>query len=483
VDPRSPSTPVQVGEVVDKYRIERIVGIGAMGLVAAARHTTLDRVVAIKFLLQHSFGSAQESIARFLGEARAAARIDSDHVCRVFDVDMLPSGVPYMIMEYLEGNDLEEEILVRGQLDLVEAVDYVMQALDAIAAAHALGIVHRDLKPANLFLSRRADGSRRVKVLDFGISKALGGGNPRLTRESRSLGTPAYMPPEQIRDPRGVDHRADVWSLGTILYELLTGQMAFVGHDVKEVLDRVLGEDPCPIPALRHDVPPDLVGIVGRALARDRDLRWQTAGQFAHALAGFGSVGVASSLASIQREVGPLAAISSSRLPRHPPAPSGPMSVQPMVANLARPPSDPFGSGAAPSGADFEEISRRHFVAHGWAALQTRKRKARSAVLAMATAVFFAGAAAILAYRLVHPPAQVREAVALPASGSPTVLGASAAPALPSAVLASAAPPPPEPIGPEISPPPAKTEAPGKPVHSASTGARPARSPAPRSGK
>jgi serine/threonine-protein kinase len=139
------ASPINVGDIVDKYRVERLLGVGAMGIVAAARHTTLDQVVAIKFLIEHKFGTPEESIARFLGEARAAAKIQSDYVCRVSDVGMLTSGIPYMVMEYLEGNDLEEELYGRGQLELVEAVDYVLQALDAIAAAHSLGIVHRDL--------------------------------------------------------------------------------------------------------------------------------------------------------------------------------------------------------------------------------------------------------------------------------------------------------------------------------------------------
>ena len=401
-------SPVAIGDVVDKYRVERVIGVGAMGVVVAARHVTLDQVVAIKFLVEHRFGSRDESIARFLGEARAAARIESDHVCRVSDVGMLQTGMPYMIMEHLEGNDLEEEIVGRGQLDLVEAVDYVLQALDAIAAAHQLGIVHRDLKPANLFLARRPDGSRRVKVLDFGISKADTVGKRRFTNETKSLGTPAYMPPEQIRDPMNVDHRADIWALGAILYETITGQMAFVGENVKEVLDRVLAEDPCPIHALRRDVPPELVAIVSRALARDRAARWPTAATFARALARFGSIGVLSGLASIQREVGSLSSISpmrasSSQMPRmmtpaapfvphgaHLPAPS----VEPMVATVPR---------EMQTMPDPSELSRRHFVVQDWTALQTRRRKARAAVLAMVSALLCAFAVAILVYRLGRP--------------------------------------------------------------------------------
>ncbi len=469
--PSHPPSPVNIGDVVDKYRVERVVGVGAMGLVVAARHTTLDQVVAIKFLVDHRFGSRDESIARFLGEARAAARIQSDHVCRVSDVGMLPAGVPYMIMEHLEGTDLEEEIVARGQLDLVESVDYVLQACDAIAAAHQLDIVHRDLKPANLFLARRPDGSRRVKVLDFGISKAASVGKQRFTRETRSLGTPAYMPPEQIKDPMNVDHRADIWALGAILYELLTGQMAFVGETVKEVLDRVLGEDPCPIPALRRDVPPNLIAIIGRALARDRDARWPTAATFARALAPFGSIGVLSGLASIQREVGSLSSISSIRalppqvapmmapgmmapgmmappmaapnahgmmaapmpalmtpatlpMPMRPgmmaapmPAPMAPAMMAPALPAQMGPMASypPYGPGSSVDATassfpherqtlpDPGELSRRHSVVQDWAALQTRRRRARTAVLAMVATLLFASTAVVLVYRVARP--------------------------------------------------------------------------------
>ncbi len=428
-------SPVAIGDVIDKYRVERVIGVGAMGLVAAARHVALDQVVAIKFLVEHRFGSREESIARFLNEARAAARIESDHVCRVSDVGMLPTGMPYMIMEHLQGNDLEEEIAMRGQLDVVEGVDYVLQALDAISAAHRLGIVHRDLKPANLFLALRPDGSRRVKVLDFGISKATASGKRRFTNETKSLGTPAYMAPEQIRDPMNVDHRADIWALGAILYEVITGEMAFAGANVKEVLDRVLDEDPCPIPALRRDVPRELVAIVSRALARDRAVRWTTAATFARALAPFGSIGVLSGLASIQREVGSLSAIapfrtSAPHLPRHmtpppftPHAPHVPVpSVEAVVATI------PPERQTLP---DPGELGRRQFVVQNWAALQTRKRKARAVVLAMASALLCASAAALVLY------ARARSGLA-----DPPRLGAP--PAATELVSANDAPPSPE---------------------------------------
>ncbi len=455
VSPHLPP-PVAIGDVVDKYRVERVIGVGAMGLVVAARHVTLDQIVAIKFLVEHRFGSREESIARFLGEARAAARIESDHVCRVSDVGMLPSGVPYMIMEHLEGNDLEEEIITRGQLVLPEAVDYVLQALDAIAAAHQLGIVHRDLKPANLFLARRPDGSRRVKVLDFGISKADGVGKMRFTKETKSLGTPAYMPPEQVRDPMNVDHRADIWALGAILYEVITGQMAFAGDNIKQVLDRVLAEDPCPIHALRRDVPPELVAILGRALAKDRVARWPTAATFARALAPFGTIGVLSGLASIQREVGSLSSMSSispmrASSPHHtapylqrPSVPHGP-TMTPFVPQVA-PSVDPMVVATArhemQTVPDPSELSRRYHVAQDWAALQTRRRKAREALLAMAAAVLCVAAVALVVYRVSRARSSRSPAAAAAASSSASAeVTAPSEPPPAESALAAAAPP------------------------------------------
>jgi len=417
---------VNVGDVVDKYRVERVVGVGAMGLVVAARHTTLDQVVAIKFLVEHGFGSKEESIARFLNEARAAARIDSDYVCRVSDVAMLASGVPYMVMEYLDGNDLEEELEARGRLEIVEAVDYVLQALDAIAAAHQLGIVHRDLKPANLFLARRPDGSRRVKVLDFGISKTTNTSATRsqrrqikrLTKETRSLGTPAYMAPEQVTDPMHVDHRVDIWALGAILYELLTGRMAFAGDTVKEVLDRVVSEDPCPIQALRPDVPHALVAAISRALTRDREQRWQSAAMFARALAPFGSIGVLGGLTNVTREVGSLSSIS-------------PLGVATPASSMV-PVAPTDVEVTEPEGTDLS-----YYVAQDWAALQKRKRRASTAVLGMGAAFFLAATAALLAYRVAQPrPVAAREVSAVAAVVAPSEQPAKTASAPPPAVSA-----------------------------------------------
>jgi serine/threonine-protein kinase len=367
------ASPVSRGEIVaGKYRVERVLGVGGMGVVVSARHTTLDQIVAIKFLVANRFDSREEAVGRFLAEARAAAQIESDYVCRVFDVGTLPNGIPFMVMEHLEGRDLDEEIQTRGQLDLVEAVDYVLQAADALAAAHQLGIVHRDIKPANLFLAVRPDGTRRVKVLDFGISKA---GEqldvPRVTAGATTLGTPAYMSPEQVRASSDVDARTDIWGLGSILYELLTGQMAFVGDTMKAILDHVMNDDPCPMSALRRGVPSELEEIVMRCLERDRERRWPSAATFARALAPYGSVATFGQLASVQRELGSFNSIYPIR-----PATSGTHSMEPMVANVR---------SSVPTLPDLAEIRAREATVQDWSKVRARKRWARAGLTGIVT--------------------------------------------------------------------------------------------------
>ena len=269
--------------VADKYRIERVLGVGGMGFVMAARHMTLDQPVAIKFLIpRHNAESATE---RFEREARASARIESDHVCRVFDTGTLANGIPFMVMEYLDGHDLEVELEGRSGLPVPQAVDYMLQALDAVAAAHAIGIVHRDLKPANLFLTVRADYSRRLKVLDFGISKMFS--DSSITDTKGIVGTPAYMSPEQAKNSRKTDLRTDIWSMGAIMYELFSGQPPYVGETVGEVLALVLNESPKPLRELAPNLPLGILAIVDKCLARDREDRYESAGQLARALAPF----------------------------------------------------------------------------------------------------------------------------------------------------------------------------------------------------
>jgi eukaryotic-like serine/threonine-protein kinase len=286
------SSPVGPGTVLaGKYRVDRVVGEGGMGVVVLATDEQLERKVAIKFLLPQ-YAQHHEAAPRFLREARAAVKIRSEHVARVIDVGTMENGAPYMVMEYLEGKDLAAVLDERQRLPVEEAVAHVLEACDAIAEAHSVGIVHRDLKPANLFLTRQPDGSSRIKVLDFGISKALvtggTGTDPSLTRTSSMMGSPLYMSPEQMKSAKNVDPRTDVWALGVILYELLTGEPPFNAESIPELSAKVLLEEPVAIRATRPDVPEALEAAVKRALAKDTAQRFPTVADLAHAIAPFG---------------------------------------------------------------------------------------------------------------------------------------------------------------------------------------------------
>ncbi|HEX2880041.1 MAG TPA: serine/threonine-protein kinase, partial [Polyangiaceae bacterium] len=215
--------PFNVGETLaGKYRIDRVLGVGGMGVVVAATHLDLDTKVAIK-VMRDELLSEPSAVQRLMLEARAAAKIKSEHVARVLDVSTLPSGVPYIVMEYLDGCDLAQLLTEHGALPVAQVADYLLEACEALAEAHAAQIIHRDLKPENLFVARAADGSPTIKVVDFGISKQLGpaASERALTNPSTAVGSPQYMAPEQMQG-RPIDVRADIWALGTILYQAVT---------------------------------------------------------------------------------------------------------------------------------------------------------------------------------------------------------------------------------------------------------------------
>ena len=285
--PSSRPSPLSPGDLVDgKYRVERALGQGAMGVVMQARHELLDVPVAIKVIMPDGIESTEAS-ARFVREARASAKLESEHVVRVTDIGRLPDGAPYMVMELLRGQDLAEIIASGERVPISEAVDWMIQALEALAEAHAAGIVHRDLKPSNLFRAERASGAI-LKVLDFGISKAAEAG-VSLTKTHTLMGSPAYMSPEQVLATKDVDARADVWSMGIVLYELLTGQAPFEGDQVGTLLTNVLTATIPPLETRRAGLPEGLSAVVHRCLERDLEKRIASAADLALALVPFAS--------------------------------------------------------------------------------------------------------------------------------------------------------------------------------------------------
>ncbi|HEY2515374.1 MAG TPA: protein kinase [Polyangiaceae bacterium] len=314
----TPPEVIPAGTVVGgKYRVEQVIGVGGMGVVLLATHVQLREKVALKLLRR--VVTHPGSFERFVREARVSSRIRSEHVARVFDLGTLADGRPYIAMEFLEGVDLATVVARGGEIRREDAVDYVLQAAQGVAEAHALGVIHRDLKPANLFLTQRSDGSPLVKVLDFGISKIAHAGsldgellttteeNPTgagapvafadtqpwsgpaisgaLTQTRATLGSPRYMAPEQFRSSRDVDARADVWALGTILYELLAGQPAFDAATHEALREVILNGEPAPLPASRKGVTPALRAVLARCLAKKPGARFRDLAELAAALA------------------------------------------------------------------------------------------------------------------------------------------------------------------------------------------------------
>lgn len=280
------SESIAIGTVLaGKYRVERVLGSGGMGMVVAAHHLHLHEKVAIKLQLPSLFQSA-DSRARFAREARAAVKIKSEYVARVSDVGQLESGAPYMVMEYLEGEDLAD-MLTRGPLPAEQAVEFVLQACEALAEAHALGIIHRDIKPANLYCVRRTDGLLAIKLLDFGISRAISGTDFALTSSGVMMGSPHYMAPEQMLAAKNADGRSDIWSLGAVLFELLVGEPPFNAETLAALVIEVTTADSAKLAGRLRGVPAGLAQIVLRCLNVEAALRYQSVSELAPALVPF----------------------------------------------------------------------------------------------------------------------------------------------------------------------------------------------------
>jgi serine/threonine protein kinase len=277
--------PVHVGEILaGKYQVEDVLGVGGMGVVVAAKHLQLEQKVALKFLRPEAMQS-KEAVERFTREARSAVRLKSEHVAKVTDVGTLDTGAPYMVMEFLDGADLSRVVQATGSITIEESVHFVLQACEAIAEAHSLGIIHRDLKPQNLFVTRRVDGQPLVKVLDFGISKTLDTQSGlSLTRTSSIMGSPLYMSPEQMRSSKNVDQRSDIWALGVILYELLTGRVPFEAEAIPELCLKVVQDAADSPKSIRAEIPEGLSAVVLKCLEKNPSNRFANVAEFAAAI-------------------------------------------------------------------------------------------------------------------------------------------------------------------------------------------------------
>ncbi len=440
-------SPIPEGEVLaGKYVVERVLGVGGMGIVVAARHQFLDQRVALKFL-RDNVPLSTEVTERFIREARAAVKLESQFVARVIDVGVLETGSPFMVMELLEGIDLSQRIEAyarEGPLPIPEAIDRVLEALDALAEAHSKGIVHRDIKPANLFLASRADGSVATKMLDFGISKIMGPDESRnLTRTSSTLGTPVYMAPEQVRSSKSVDMRTDVWAMGVVLYEVLTGRLPFEGDSMGAVFAAILESAPAPLAGLRQGVDPRLDSIVQRCLEKDPARRFADVAQLASALAPFGSGNASASVARA-------AAVLSRQGQRTEPVTSGALA-----------PSSPSSPVAA--------VSQPHNTHLSFSQADGVPRS--GGLGRVIGAIAAASALAALGFYAVHARSH---ATVVPASlGEPVGLAPSSAPAL-------SAPPPADEPGTPTPPPTGAVLAPAPSASARAPASSPAKAHAPR---
>lgn len=446
--------------IAGKYRVERVIGQGGMGVVLAARHLGLDEMVAVK-LIREERAAGTEALARFQREARAAARIKSEHVARVLDVDRLPEGAPYIVMELIDGTDLHALVASRGALAPDEAVTYITQACEGLAEAHALGMVHRDLKLKNLFLTKRRDGRPLIKVIDFGVVKfsplgedddpTLDGSRPELDRQKAReatltgtevlVGSVHYMAPEQIRASNVVNAQADVWSLGICLYTMLTGALPFEGETVAAICAAIQGRPPRDVRELAPKVPAAIAAAVMRTLEKDVRRRFANVGELAAAIAPYGLDHAAPSRIE--------AILRSDVRPRVPPASSYAPGTGSTITSDDGPP------GRVESTIDAAALGS--LASHPAPASPLAGRRRWLTALALATG---AGATALALW--IRPTASLRPAP--PQTSTTAPAAAAAPPPEPSPTLLDPPPPMPSPIlfspsaaPPSAAPPPAAT--------------------------
>jgi serine/threonine-protein kinase len=435
----------QPGEVLDgKYRIERLLGEGGMGAVAKATHLLRRAPVALKFM-SPAILAMPGAVERFVNEGVAASQIDSDHVVKVFDVGRMPSGSPYLVMEFLDGRDLQQILAVEGGRinDPARAVHFALQILRALQTAHASGIIHRDMKPSNCFVIDKDGEPDFVKLVDFGISKVRTDETEKannLTRTNSALGTPLYMSPEQARSPRDVDHRTDLYAVGAILYELLTGRTPYTAEsgEYTEILFKIFTTDPEPLRNLRPDVPEGLAAAIHRALIRDLNIRYKSAGEMAEALAPWADARSSQIIARLRGGRG------RSIVPQAPA--QGPFSPSgaPAVPNHAEIATANTFPGAQPDSLRAPRVPTdvgvtRETAQPSAAPSAAKKSKAPVTIAMIAAGFLIVGAAGVIVVKRAVAPAHVTQ----DPSGSGSLTAATTAPPPPVTASAPALPAPP----------------------------------------
>jgi serine/threonine-protein kinase len=426
----------RVGAVVDRYTLVRVLGQGGMGAVYEARHATLSRRFAIKFLLP-GLAANRDILRRFENEAKAAGGLEHPNLAAVTDFGRATDGAPYIVMEFLPGDDCAKLLKRLGPLPVPRAVNIVVQACRGLAVAHQAGIVHRDLKPENLFVTDAGDGSDHIKVLDFGIAKLRVTDASVITGTGATFGTAFYMSPEQARGAGEVDARSDVWSMGVVLYELLSGQKPFVGEQFLQVIHQILSVEAPALSPLRPGLPPALIGVIERAMAKELPARLPSIVALAEALAPFaGTAGAVAAVRSRAMAVAETAATPATGIGIG-------IELRGSVAGRAKTGSDEVG---------FSEPAVR-FTARpdgSAAAMAPGRKSSKTGLLVMAAvAVAVAGGAGLFfANRKVAAP------VAAPTSEAPL----SPAPVTPAAPLPAAQPAAVVPV-PAVAPPAAPLSA------------------------
>lgn len=449
VDQTTPDPYPLIGHIVEgKYEIQQILGSGAMGRVVRAHHVLRKIPVALKFVSPALLGH-RDVVERFLNEGVASSKIDSEHVVKVYDVSTLPNGLPYMVMELLEGQDLSRLLRREGRPfldDPARAVHFILQILRGLQAAHRVGIVHRDMKPANCFVIQKDGEPDFIKIVDFGISKVRADGGLELTQATSALGTPLYMSLEQAKSARDVDARTDLYSTAVILYELLAGSPPFVpdSDSLMELFSMLMNEDPKPLDQIRNDLPHGLYDVILKGLAKDREKRFQTAEDMAEALAPFADHRSDHVVSRLLRTA-PLAPLRSRPPPSISEAPSVRIHTDTVLMTGA--PSGAITRGALPVTARQESSPE---VSTGQAVAQSQRtilEERRGTPLVFAIAVVAVAAVAAAAWALGSMSSkQAQEPVVTTgpaASPSSTPVAPAPSPSPPPSAAPSATAPPP----------------------------------------